>query len=178
MQSARENANSADACTRKGITLRKRVLITMDRMNSSLQPLTSVRFRAGADGMFTRWSCCKRTEKDAPACCIGHHEEDAHTAEVFRRLERMAEETTTTSSTSSTSSSAVYKEGWLTKQGHIVKLWRHRFFKLSGEKLSYYSSSDVSAIQFYLFLIRSSARNHLESLTLLDAKRFWTGTMA
>uniref|UniRef100_A0A7S0Q8E9 non-specific serine/threonine protein kinase n=1 Tax=Coccolithus braarudii TaxID=221442 RepID=A0A7S0Q8E9_9EUKA len=42
----------------------------------------------------------------------------------------------------SASQSFMSKSGWLTKQGHIFKTWKKRWFVLEGEKLKYYKTDD------------------------------------
>lgn len=53
------------------------------------------------------------------------------------------------------SNGPVHHEGWLMKQGHIIKNWKKRFFILDGQYLSYYSNVEVYCIINY-----SRTQNH------------------
>ena len=44
------------------------------------------------------------------------------------------------------------KQGWLKKQGGVVKSWHNRWFTLKGDQLYYYTSENESKMQGTIFL--------------------------
>lgn len=106
--------------------------------------------------MLHSWKCCLRKFKDdegsflnlmdvtISGCCQGRHLEASSTSEVLREIDVLKFEKQIQHPNAP--SSETPKEGLsgnLIKQGHIVKNWKQRFFKLEKETLSYYSDSSV-----------------------------------
>jgi hypothetical protein len=52
--------------------------------------------------------------------------------------------------------SQIVQQGWLTKQGRIVKNWKRRYFVLSNDKLVYYADAERKQIKGFLNLFQST----------------------
>lgn len=71
--------------------------------------------RYNLSGVLPQWTCCKKTEKENSQCCVGWHYPSMSNQEQSTNF-----------------------EGYMTKQGHIFKTWKTRYFRLSGHMLTYY----------------------------------------